>query len=150
LKWVIEEKLRFFDHFPAPHPVVIPYRIELDFCNLAAVFDQRTSSLELAAWRWVKGAGHIPCKFLNTLGTFLLRSRDSGEEGEGVRVKRSVEEFLRGCILHDVTEIHDGDPVTDVAHDMEVVGNEKITEPKTVLEILEQVDDLRLDGNIQG
>jgi len=144
------EKSRLTDHFPAPHPVVIPYGIELDFFNPAAIFDQRTSSLELATGRGIEGARHIPCKLFNLQRAFLSRSGHGREEREGVRVKRSVEQFFSGCILHDVTEIHDGDPVTDVAHDMEVVGDEKVTEPKTALEFLEEVDDLGLDGNVQG
>jgi len=35
----IEEKSRLTNHFPAPHPVVIPNGIEFDFFNPAAIFD---------------------------------------------------------------------------------------------------------------
>ena len=49
-----------------------------------------------------------------------------------------------------MTEIHDGNPVTNVAHYMEVMGNEKISEAKTALKFLEEVNDLGLDGNVQG
>jgi len=65
-------------------------------------------------------------------------------------VKRLVEQFFGRCILHDVTEVHDSDPVTDVAHHMEVMRDEKVSEPESTLEFLEQVDDLGLDGNIQS
>src|SRR5690606_35535477 len=39
--------------------------------------------------------------------------------------------------------------VADVAHDGEVVGDEEVGEVELVLEILEQVDDLRLDGHVE-
>jgi hypothetical protein len=130
--------------------VTIPHWIESDFFSPAAIFDQRASSLELAAGRRVEGARHIPCKLFRLLRAFLSRGWDGREKSVGVWVKRVIEQFFGGRILHDVTEIHDGDPVTDVAHHMEVVGDEKITEPETILEFLEKVDDLRLDGNVQG
>jgi hypothetical protein len=51
--------------------------------------------------------------------------------------------------LDDPAEVHDGDPVGDVAHHRQVMGDEQVGEPELVLEALEQVDDLGLDGDIQ-
>ena len=86
LNYVREEKSRFTDHFPAPNGVAILDRIEFDLFNPAPIFDQRTSSLELAAGRRVERARHISRKFFSLLRAFLPRSGDGREKREGVRV----------------------------------------------------------------
>src|SRR5262249_20109622 len=52
--------------------------------------------------------------------------------------------------LHKFAEIHHRYTVADVLHDREVVRNEQIGKPEALLEVLEQVDDLRLYGHVQG
>jgi hypothetical protein len=42
------------------------------------------------------------------------------------------------------------DPLTDVAHHREVVGDEEVGEVELGLEVLEQVDDLGLDRDVEG
>ena len=51
--------------------------------------------------------------------------------------------------LDDLAEVHDGDAVGDLAHDREVVGDEHVGRPELLLEVLEQVDDLRLDRHVE-
>jgi hypothetical protein len=51
--------------------------------------------------------------------------------------------------LHDPTEVHDRNPVGDVPHDREVVRDEQIGELELLLQLLEQIDDLRLDGDVE-
>ena len=46
--------------------------------------------------------------------------------------------------------MHDRDPVGDVADDADVVGDEEVGEAELVLEVVEQVDDLRLDRDVEG
>ena len=53
------------------------------------------------------------------------------------------------ALLDDPAEIHHGDPVRDVLHDREVVGDEQVGEPKLALQVLQQVDDLRLDRHVE-
>ena len=52
--------------------------------------------------------------------------------------------------LHDIPQIHHGDPVAYVLHHAQVVGNEHIGELILVLQLRHQVEDLGLDGYIQG
>ena len=59
-------------------------------------------------------------------------------------------EVVRGLDLDDLAEVHDRDPVGDVADDGEVVGDEQVGQPEVRLEPLEQVDDLRLDRHVEG
>ena len=51
--------------------------------------------------------------------------------------------------LHDLAEVHHGDAVGDVSDDREVVRDEEVREPELVLELDEQVDDLRLDRDVE-
>ena len=45
---------------------------------------------------------------------------------------------------------HHRDAAADVFHDGEIVGDEEVRDASLLLQILEQVDDLRLDRDIQG
>ena len=58
-------------------------------------------------------------------------------------------DLLGGPDLDDLAEVHDRDPVGDVADDAEVVGDEDVGEPELVLKVVEQVDDLRLDRDVE-
>src|SRR5439155_24001988 len=77
------------------------------------------------------------------------RHRHSREERTGVRVLRLAVELSARRNFDDVAEIHDEDPVRDVADHVQVVGDEDVCEPELLLEVLEQVEDLRLHGDIE-
>ena len=62
---------------------------------------------------------------------------------------RLLVELLGRRDLHHLAEVHDDDPVRDVAHDTEVVGDEHVAEMELLLEVVEQVDDLGLDGDVE-
>jgi hypothetical protein len=51
--------------------------------------------------------------------------------------------------LDQLAEIHDRDAVADVLHHREVVGDEEIGEAEALLQVLQQVDDLRLDRHVE-
>ena len=72
------------------------------------------------------------------------------EQGPGVRVKRFRKQFPRRCEFHQFAQIHDGNPVADVLHHGQVVGNQEVGQPKIILEINHQVEHLRLDGDVEG
>src|SRR5437763_17186384 len=56
---------------------------------------------------------------------------------------------LAGGRLDDLSEVHDGDPIAQVFHDGEVVGDEQIREIELLLQVLEQVQNLRLNRDIE-
>ena len=58
-------------------------------------------------------------------------------------------DLVRTPHFHEVTEIHDGDPVADMLHHRQIVGNEQIGKPHLLLQIQQQVEYLALNGNIQ-
>ena len=59
-------------------------------------------------------------------------------------------EVVRVGLLDDLAEVHDGDTVTDVPDDGQIVGDEQIRKPKLTLEVGKQVEDLCLHGHVKG
>ena len=51
--------------------------------------------------------------------------------------------------LDDAAEVHHGDAVRHLAHDRQVVGDEDVGDAELVLQVLQQVDDLRLDRHVE-
>ena len=54
-------------------------------------------------------------------------------------MQRIVEELVDIGHLDDAAEIHDGDPLAEMAHDGEIVGDEEVGELEALAQILEQV-----------
>ena len=65
-------------------------------------------------------------------------------------MQRTVEEFVRIRELDDAAEVHDRDPVADVLHDGKIVGDEQIREFEFLLQVYQEVDDLRLDRDVES
>ena len=72
-----------------------------------------------------------------------------GEEMAGVVMLRVGEDFLGRAGLDDLAAVHDADPVGDLAHDAEVVGNEQHGHAALLLLHLQQFEDLRLHGDVE-
>ena len=62
---------------------------------------------------------------------------------------RIAEQLVGRRGLHDLAEIHYGDAVGDVLHDREIVADEDVGEPEALLQRPHQVDDLRLDRDVE-
>ena len=59
-------------------------------------------------------------------------------------------EVFRIGLLDDLAEVHDGDTVTDVPDDGQIMGDEQICKPELTLEVGKQVEDLCLDRHVKG
>ena len=73
----------------------------------------------------------------------------TGQQRPCVGVAGVIVDVVRGADLHDVARIHDGHPVSDVGHDAEVVGDENDGQLVLDLHLLEQLQNLRLNGHVQ-
>jgi hypothetical protein len=85
------------------------------------------AGMEPAAGWYMDGTGRIPFDDNPLLLSLRICHRDGG---------------------HNLTEVHDGDPIADVLYHPKVVSNEKVGQPEFRLEILEEIDDLRLNGDV--
>ena len=80
----------------------------------------------------------------------LPGDRDALEEPPGVRVRGGPEDLARGALLDDLPRVHDRHPVAEPGDHPEVVGNQDEPRLELALKVGEQVEDLRLDGDVEG
>ena len=78
-----------------------------------------------------------------------IRNRNRGQERLRVVVLRIRVDLLRRADLDELALVHHGDPVAHRADDGEVVRDEEVREAEVPLEVLEQVEDLRLDRDVE-
>jgi hypothetical protein len=62
---------------------------------------------------------------------------------------RRVEQRCGRAGLDDLAEVHDGDVVGDMLHHGKVVGDEDVGEAEPLLEVAQQVENLRADRNVE-
>src|SRR2546428_5177068 len=77
-------------------------------------------------------------------------ARDGFQQRACVRVRGLGEDPPHGADLDDAPRVHDGHAVADARHDPEVVGDEDHREPVTLLQLLQQAEVLRLDGEVEA
>jgi hypothetical protein len=83
------------------------------------------------------------------LGALRIRDRDRGEQRLRIRMARMLVQRRAAGHLHDLSEIHDGNTIRDMFHDRQIVSDEQIRETELLLQILQQVQNLRLDRHVE-
>ena len=106
--------------------------------------------VEVAPFGGRERAGDVPDQAFFLPDRVDVGHRRGREQGLGVGVEGVFVEVRLGLQFHEPAEVHDGHPVADVAHHREVVGDEEIGQMELLLEVHEEVDDLCLDGDVQG
>ena len=113
----------------------------------------RAARVEPAARRRVRGRREVAAEqdLLARVLDLRVGHRHGGHERAGVGVERYVVEARprpppRPAPPRYIT----ADPVADVPYDGEVVGDHQIRQPQLVLEVLQQVDHLCLNGHVEG
>ncbi len=71
------------------------------------------------------------------------------QEGLGIRMLGIAVQLLGFCHFHDTSKVHHSDPITRVPYHVEIVGDEEQSEMILLSEVLEEVDDLGLNGDIK-
>ena len=125
---------------------------QLGLLHGADVLSLPAAGAEPAAGRGVGRARHIALEH-DLVAVTAQRRIGHGHGGQQrlrVGVGRALVDLLLVAGLHDLAEVHDRDAVTDVSHDRQVMGDEDVGEPELVLELLEEVDDLGLDGDVES
>ena len=74
---------------------------------------------------------------------------NGGQQRPGVGVQGTPVQLLRGSHLHQTALVHHPDAVGEVLHHRQVVGDEQDGQIHLLLEAVEQVDHLGLDGHVQ-
>jgi hypothetical protein len=79
-----------------------------------------------------------------------IRNGNGAEQCLGIGKQRILENLLFGGILHQISQIHDTDGIGNMFHNGKIMGDEEIGKLILVLQILQKVNDLSLNGYIQG
>ena len=106
--------------------------------------------MEVAAPGRVDGRGEVPRHGAPHPAQVRVQDRGGFEQRLGVGVEVLGHQFGLGRVLHDPPQVHDQDPVRDELHHRQVVGDEDIGVAVGLLQVQQQVDDLGLDGDVQG
>src|SRR5699024_1876325 len=108
------------------------------------------ASTEPTPRRGTGRTGNVPGKE-NTLPGVPTDRRPIGHRGDqslGVGMTGVLVDLGVGTLLHGPPEIHPRDPGGDVPDHGQIMGDEDVGETELALQLFQQVDDLRLDGNI--
>ena len=76
--------------------------------------------------------------------------RNRGKEGFRVGMAPFLIDRFPGPQLHDVPQVHNHDAVAEMLDNPQIVGNEHVRQVEFLLDVLHQVDDLSLNGHVQG
>ena len=91
------------------------------------------------------GAAHL----VQALGS-RLDGQDRPQQAAGVLVDGVGQQLGGRGLLDDLSGVHDGDAVGDLGDQSQVVADEDHGEAEPLAQLAQQVDDLLLDGHVQG
>src|SRR5690606_39081492 len=98
----------------------------------------------------VEGARHVALK--HGEGTAFVGIVDGvgAEESPRIGMPSPLVQVEAGELFDDVAEVHNDDAVAEVLDDLEVMGDEDKGQAELVLEVHQEVEDLGLDGDVEG
>ena len=109
----------------------------------------RAAGVEVAARGRIDGARHVALQHAFLPLNRRVGHRHGREQRLGVGVLRVLEDRPCVGVLDDAAEIHHRDAVADVLDHREIVADEQVAELALALQVLQQVDDLRLDRDVE-
>src|SRR6202051_2306498 len=121
----------------------ILYRTRLD--------DHWAARAETTTRRGVRGTGQVATEDDALAGALEIGvgNRYGGEQRAAVRMGCRVKNALPARRLDDAAKIHDGDLIADMTDDRQIVGDEDVGEAELPLQLLQEIDDLRLDREVE-
>ena len=76
--------------------------------------------------------------------------RNRGKKGFCIGMAPFLIDRFPGAKLHNVSQIHYHDAVAEMLDNPQIMGNEHIRQVEFLFDVLHQVDDLSLNGHVQG
>src|SRR6266566_5121374 len=113
----------------------------------AAWQDIGTARMEVTAGRQVGQVGWLARDRIQRFLAAELRHR--ADQGARVRMLGGVEQLPHRRLLDDLARIHHGDPVTHLRDDAQIVRDEDQGHARLALDVLEEIEILRLDGDVE-
>jgi len=116
---------------------------------IAHLHPMSTPWMKGATGRRIDRAGNIAFEHNPFFAGFWIRNRYGRKQRLGIRVFRiGVYRFVR-THFHDFAKVHHGNPIADMFHHGQVMGDDDVRELKLFLQIDEKINYLGLNGNIQ-
>jgi len=81
---------------------------------------------------------------------FAAERRRSGEEAFGVGMAGTDEDVAGWTLFDDAAGVENGEAGSDLGDNSEIVSDEKKSEAELALEAGEEIEDLFLDGDVEG
>ena len=78
-----------------------------------------------------------------------IGQRNGGKQRAGIWMKRMTVQCFGIRQLDNLPQMNDRDAVADEAHHAQIVGNKQIGQSTLTLELGEQIENLRTDGDVQ-
>ncbi len=78
------------------------------------------------------------------------RRRSRGHQSGGVRVPGLTAESFRVANLDEFAQVHDANPITHMLDSGQVVADQEIGDTELSLQIFQEIENLRTDGDIEG
>src|SRR5437870_4329868 len=132
---------------PAPRDASVAEVEVPRFLGHAAWHGLGAARMEGASRRQVGQVGWLARDRIERLLAAELRHR--AEQGPRVRVLGGVEQLPDGRLLDDLAGVHHGGLVTHLRDDAQVVRHEDEGHARLALDVLEEVEVLRLDGDVE-
>ena len=109
------------------------------------------AATEPAAGFRVDRAGQIALHTGARMGAGQLGVRDgnAAQQALGVGVQRVFVDLFGIAAFHQLAQVHHADIIRNVTHHRKVVGDKQVRGTFGLLIVTQQVDDLRLNGNVQ-
>ena len=106
--------------------------------------------MEGTAARWVEQARRVARDRDHPRTGVRAHVRDARQEPPGVGHLRAGQHEAARAVLHRPAGVHHQDVVGHLGDDAEVVGDDHDRRVELTLQVLEQVEDLRLDGDVES
>ena len=110
----------------------------------------RASRIETTSRREIHRAWKIALEKDSGPLRFWVWNRDGGQKSLGVRVEGLTIQICRRSQFDDPAQVHDRDPIADMTNHVQIVRNKDHGKPILLLNILEQVNHLGLNGDVEG
>src|SRR2546426_1088442 len=121
---------------------------EVEWHDAVALFEgEGTPGMKGASGRWV---AHVRDLAFDPFDGRSLQRRNRGDEHLRVWMQGLVEDIGRRSDLDDAPRVHDRDPVRDLRQDGQVMGNHDERRAHRSANLLDELEDLRLDRHVHG
>ena len=115
---------------------------------LALRHPTRTAGVKSTAARRIDVAGNLARQHGEALA--VVGVGDRRQQRLRIRVERFGEQRAGRRGLHQLAQVHHGDPVGHQAHHAQIVRDEQIGEREALLQVVEKVEYLGLDRHVEG